>query len=138
MKILILEDDQERIKCFRDRFSEIKKDDLSLITYIENAQICIDMLSRNKFDFLFLDHDLDGRVYVSTDEENTGSEVARWIERNSDKLVSESGKKTRIIIHSYNEYGANYMLDKIEGSVWIPSVWEEPFFDEIKEELDNI
>jgi len=50
---------------------------------------------RSRWDLLMLDHDLGGRVYVPSDEPNTGYRVAKFI-------VEHSVAFDRCILHSLN------------------------------------
>lgn len=88
MRILIVEDSQERIDAFR----QILKGEI-VVTGSANA--AIDLLSRGGFDVLFLDYDLGER-------KDTGGKVARWLE-----VHPQPG--LRIIIHSLNPVGAERM-----------------------------
>ena len=66
MNIFILEDDIVRIAWFKKEF---KQDTLTINTDAEPAK---KILKKQKFDLIFLDHDLGGEVYVSSDNANTG------------------------------------------------------------------
>lgn len=59
------------------------------------AEAIITAIDENPDSYVFLDHDLDGRVYVPTFEINTGSEVVRKI------LINKPKIKT-VIVHSMN------------------------------------
>ncbi len=135
MKILILEDDGQEVKRipqFQQRILELnmKLQDAGLetatMTHVETAKECIDLLNQERFDLVFLDHDLGGQVYVNTNREDTGSEVARWISSNSDKM-----KNVQVIIHSFNVVGAKYMTELIPGSVYVPGIWAKDVFHNI-------
>ena len=125
MKILVLEDDQERIIQFVERFTEagIPSEDVHFAVDVKPA---IDLLAIHTFDVLFLDHDLDQRRMVGIDELNTGSEFARQL-----KEMKESGQIEEIpmsFIHSYNPWGAENM-QRILGrkSERVPSIWTQSF-----------
>lgn len=127
-RFLVLEDDPERIKSFKERFSEINQDHPNIADFVETAKNCIDKLQENEYDIVFLDHDLGGEVFVSISNENTGSAVARWIKENGEKIPV----KTSFIIHSFNPTGAENMEKLITGSVRIPSVWVKEIFSVIQ------
>jgi len=121
IKALVLEDDGRRISAFTKIFYKLKWD----YTFYREAKQVIDVLDAGliKFDIIFLDHDLGGETYVDTNEKNTGSEVARWISNNREKV-----KKIPIIIHSLNTVGQIYMRNLIPGAHIIPYIWEEDTF----------
>lgn len=134
IKILILEDNFERIEQFKERIFEFKdKNNIQVLTTItDSAKDCIILLKNNEYNLVFLDHDLGGEVYVDTDNKNTGSEVARFLaEKNSYYLNMH--KKTKFIIHSFNPSGVKNMLNLIKNSSYIPMIWtKETFHNNIK------
>jgi len=97
MRMLILEDAYERVKEFFILFGD--NNDLIIVN---NAKDAISLVTTSRFDIIFLDHDLGGKVYVDSDCENTGYQVA--------KILSDSiNKNTKIIIHSWNGMGVAKM-----------------------------
>lgn len=117
MKILILEDDPKRISKFKQNFIGRDVD----VTYVEEAIDAINQIKEHKFDILFLDHDLGGKVYEPIDDPNTGSEVARYINKNPIDSI--------VIVHSLSLLGKNNMLNLIKDSIYLPFVWEENVFN---------
>jgi len=101
MKIFILEDSVERINIFFTMFNGHN------ITVSNEAVTANAILDKVKFDIIFLDHDLGGQVYVDSEEENTGFQVAQH-------LPSTINNNTRVIIHSWNEPAACRMLYVLE------------------------
>ena len=99
MKILILEDSSVRIRIFKEKLS--RDHDLYFFNKVDDAKRALDTLG--PFDMMFLDHDLDNRIYVDSDEENTGFQLARYI--------AEKKLKSKIIIHTMNHHGAQKMLE---------------------------
>lgn len=99
--ILVLEDDEERIKVFRKLAPPHE------VTIITAAEMTISFLRQNAetLDVVFLDHDLGGEQFVSTDNKNTGSEVARFM------ASAECGLKPAIVIilHTLNPAGERSM-----------------------------
>ena len=82
-----------------------------VVTQAWTAQEAIEALRQNAYDVVFLDHDLNGAVYVdSFGEEETGYTVAKWIADNA-SLVNIG----RIIIHSYNQVGAQNIYNVLAG-----------------------
>jgi len=110
MKILILDDDSVRQREFSRRL--IGED----VAHTFTAKETIDQLKLNIYDILFLDHDLGGKINV-TSGEGTRFEVAEWIKENPDR------KPHHIIIHSYNPIGAKNMQQCLPGSVLCPGIW---------------
>ena len=99
LKILILEDSPERIRIFKEKLS--KKHDIYFFNQVEEAKRAIE--SQGPFDVIFLDHDLDHQIYVDSDEENTGYQLAKYI---ANKNIS-----AKVIIHTMNTIGADRMLE---------------------------
>lgn len=101
MNILFLDDNPKRVKAFRSEvpFAKIAYNAPDMIKLIKDQD--------EPIDFCFLDHDLGGEVYVDSNREDTGAEVARWI----------SAKKPDInvvIVHTYNPEGAAIMTSVIK------------------------
>lgn len=95
-KILILEDSQARINTFKEKF---KKDDVYYFDNVAEAIEAFELLG--PFDILLLDHDLDGLIFVPSDNKNTGYQFARFL--------AQKDVKSQIIIHSMNPIGAKNM-----------------------------
>lgn len=132
-KIFVLEDDPERINQFVDRFQELslRLSNLEASTnyvvdhdIVDNAKEAKELLEKNVYDLIFLDHDLGGKIFVDSDDDNTGSEVARWL---SSKPMNENND-SKIIIHSFNPTGADYMNERLDKAVRIPSIWTKELF----------
>ena len=112
----ILEDREERIKIFMEllerRFGENYK-----IYTSDNVEKAKEIFANNyPFDTIFLDHDLDGRVYVDSKEKNTGYSFACWMEENYRKSIN----KQQIIIHSMNTVGADNIRNILQNAEIIP------------------
>lgn len=95
------------------------------------------LLKKHKWDFIFLDHDLEGRIFVPFDHENSGSGAARWIAENK-KDISVSNP---VIIHSMNKAGARNM-EEILTKAKIPCqqkimVWHEAVYSELMLSLSS-
>ena len=99
MKILVLEDDKNRIEQFKKKLKDHEvvyfTDVAPAIKYIEDYGIT---------DVLFLDHDLDNKVFVPSNNENTGYQLAKF-------LVNGGYHCNQIIIHSMNGVGAVNMYN---------------------------
>lgn len=112
LRILILEDDPNRVKKFTQALIDHE------VSVTDSSKVCIELLKTKKFDVLMLDHDLGGEVYVKSGE-NTGYEVACFLEENPDK------QPTQIFIHSLNGVGAQKMNAAIPKARHVPFLWEQ-------------
>jgi hypothetical protein len=101
MKILILEDDDRRIRKFKENFIGAQL----FITHL--PAVANKWLDEEEFDFIFLDHDLADEHYLQDTacSETTGLCTAEYL-GNNPKLC---GKAT-IIIHSLNPNGRQRMM----------------------------
>jgi len=99
MAILFLDDDPTRCRIFR----RMQPDAI----IVNTARECIDQLRRPETWFeVHLDHDLGGQHYQDTAEENSGSEVVRWI------LMNKPDVRT-FVVHSFNGPAAIAMRDAL-------------------------
>ncbi len=97
MRIFILEDSKERHIWFRNK---LKDHDIDMV---ETAAEGVDLIQKNKYDRIFLDHDLGGDFMADSDvESNCGVTVAK-------ALAHSINKDTQTIIHSWNPVGARKM-----------------------------
>jgi CheY-like chemotaxis protein len=114
MRILILED-------MPDRISEFARNTIGhIVCFVSKVPECIEKLqNEGPWDKLFLDHDLDGKVFVPSGP-CTGWEVAEWLSKNSDK------KPPSIILHSLNEKGVNKMLELLPEAIVEEFAWQIP------------
>ena len=108
MKIFILEDDPNRMVKFMKELTGHRVD------HAETVDIGFAMIKADKYDLLFLDHDLGGAQMVDSSEENTGYELAKLI------TSSTSNKETPCIIHSCNPVGADNMVKVLPHAHRIP------------------
>lgn len=115
MKILILQDDINRVRIFNERL----KDHQVFIT--DNADVAIQKLNQDIFDYCFLDHDL-GNLQMQWDENNCGMKVVDHM-----VTIPQRLRHTRICIHSYNAPRARIMLDKLTQcgliAQYTPGAW---------------
>ena len=102
--MLIVEDDESRCDWFRRRLAAC---DLDVTCDVGEA---FELLARNEYDLILLDHDLREEHYFSDepDDERTGYAVASW-------LAARPGSQpaAQIVIHSLNHAGARRMLDAL-------------------------
>jgi len=95
--ILVLEDNQERMKYFRRAFPGL--------VWSETAADCITNLTQAEaIGELWLDHDLGQENYVNSNRPDCGMEVVRFLEQNELQL-----KINKIFVHSHNTYAAQQM-----------------------------
>lgn len=113
-RILVLEDNEYRIKWFRHHFAN------ETITIMEAASDAIGCLQSNEYDLIFLDHDLGGEAFVNEAHKNTGSEVARFL------AASKANINASYVIHSLNSAGADYMFNALINAGY-QFVFKTPF-----------
>lgn len=124
INILILEDDNNRVKEFRKRFVGI-----GVPVFVDTAQDAIDIIKSTAWktgDLICLDHDLGGEIMVEPTEQNTGSTVARYLAQNP--------VTSTIIIHSLNTPAVDYMEDTLcnTHTVYrVPFLWNKSVFEGI-------
>ena len=107
MKILFLDDDENRHKRFRQRMTS--KPFSPALT----AEGAIEILEDHPFkeivfNIVSLDHDLCGGVFEPSDEKS-GAEVARYI------AVMDNPPQ-KVVLHSYNEKGVAEMAAILWGA----------------------
>jgi len=112
MKILILEDNSIRVEYFKQLF---KHQYLHIYDDVHSAIVNCQV---NEFPVMFLDHDLDNKIWVNSEEENTGYNFIRLL------IENNLQKGALIYIHSMNPIGANKMLNLLKDNnrdgIWIP------------------
>jgi CheY-like chemotaxis protein len=110
MKILILEDDPLRQLSFKENLK------LHDVTIVDTSKFAIEKLKTEKYNLLFLDHDLGGQVYV-TSGENTGYEVAKFLEENKQHLPET------VIVHTLNPGGGDNIMRALPSAIRLPFAW---------------
>lgn len=124
MNVLFLDDNPVRRKMFRSEVPYAK--------IVETSAECINALCDSlcqddeDFDFVLLDHDLGGEIYVDSNREDTGMEVVRWIVENKPVI----GK---IIVHSHNVPASNRMVRALKNAGYKTS--QIPFRYKMDQEL---
>lgn len=99
-RILVVEDDIQRIRWFRDNLPADAE-----VHYIDIATRGVEFVKKNKYDMVFLDHDL-GNIQGM---DNTGYTVA--------KALSKTGNtSTEVVIHSWNPIGARQMVECLRSN----------------------
>ena len=101
MKILILEDDDNRIRKFKQNFIGCEL----FITHLPAT--ANKWLHEEEFDFIFLDHDLADEHYLQDTvcSETTGLCTAEYLGSNPNLC-----KKATVIVHSLNPNGSERMM----------------------------
>ena len=116
IKILILEDDKERQRAFRQ--SLIGADAI----IVEKADDAILELQKTAFDWLFLDHDLGGNVFTLSNEKS-GFWVAKWLSENTDRMPAN------VILHSLNPEGRKNMKAVLPRAIECAFAWDKIKFE---------
>jgi hypothetical protein len=102
--VFLLDDDPRRHRWFLKRFSD---DELVIAENVEDAK---KLLEENKFDAIFLDHDLLPHHYESNDHDdfaNTGYAIAEFFAEN--KHLQRSAT---VIVHTRNSDAGVRMIEK--------------------------
>lgn len=105
IKIFLLDDDVRRHRWFAKRFDG---DDLDISETVDEAK---EMLKENRYDAIFLDHDLLPEHYESNDHDDfarTGYAVALWLNENR-----EINRAATVIVHTRNADAAVRMVEKL-------------------------
>jgi CheY-like chemotaxis protein len=95
-RVFVLEDDINRINIIKKLWSKYAEFDIAT-SYKEAIK-----LFKNNYSLLMLDHDLGGKIFVSSKMENTGAGFLRW-------LIKQDFNGCDIIIHSHNPSGSQNM-----------------------------
>lgn len=112
MKIFFLDDNINRHTKFHE-WIETKCEQPDIIS-ASSANEATGILEKDKeFDVIFLDHDLGGKIFVSSKDPNTGYAVAEYIKKNDVKYK-------QCFIHSQNPVGAKNMKNVLEDAMLIP------------------
>jgi CheY-like chemotaxis protein len=107
-KVFILEDDPQRIKIFKIKLSQ---HELFFTEEVEEGKEIFENLG--PFDYIFLDHDLGGEIYVDSNEKNTGYQFAKYLH---DKDLTN----TQVIVHSMNYQGAKNICAILKTAQYHP------------------
>lgn len=105
IQIFLLDDDRRRHRWFEKRFDG---DDLDIAETVDEAK---ELLKENRYDAIFLDHDLLPEHYESNDHDDfarTGYAVAEWLNENRD-----NNRAATVIVHTRNADAAVRMVEKL-------------------------
>jgi CheY-like chemotaxis protein len=115
MRILVLDDNPSRIALFKEKLIG------AAVTCTKHIEECITLLDKDgPYDYVFLDHDLDGKIYVDPGP-STGYRAALWLHHNPEK------RPKQVIIHTCNEHAGPLMEQLIPNSKWLPAVFMVDF-----------
>jgi CheY-like chemotaxis protein len=110
MKIFFLDDNKERHISFKRSFPNAE------IIFAETANEAIEILSKGlDYNLICIDHDLGNRIFVPSEDPNTGYQVAKFLK---DKDI-----KCQIIIHSCNPDGAINIQSLLPKAELMPIFW---------------
>jgi hypothetical protein len=135
-RVLVLEDDAQRIAEFRARFQELERASgtRQLVRFVRHVGEAINELTARDYEVLLLDHDLNGTSGTDSAEVDTGAALVRWLAGGGAVAAD-----CRIIIHSLNARGARRMADDLGRAgisaecyprLWKSSVFREAFESE--------
>lgn len=116
MDALFLDDSQERTDTATALLGAIGY----RVAIVKDAKAAIVALEVSDFDIICLDHDLGGKTFVDSDNEDCGMEVVRY-------LVSRrtTPPAKQIIVHSWNAPAADRMVSDLRNAGY--EVAHEPF-----------
>lgn len=107
MRIFILEDSDERIKFFK---KQLLGENLFIAKTVEKGKI--ELSKHEHWDMIFLDHDLDGAIFIDSNKPNTGYQLAKYIKKNN--------TYSNIILHTMNPNGSKNMKAILKNAKIIP------------------
>lgn len=102
-RVFVLEDDPQRIRLFREALFHADA------TFAESCAEAIEKFAP-PYAVMSLDHDLGGKVFVNSAEENTGAGFCRWLPEKAPDMWSPV-----VVVHSYNPDGARTMMRTLAG-----------------------
>ena len=115
MRIFILEDNAFRMIKFRSELIG------HTIDHAETVKDGMVLVKENKYDLIFLDHDLGGEEMVDSYENNTGYQLASFIGSVfADGKDFTPNKKTPCVVHSCNPGGADNIARALPHAIKIP------------------
>lgn len=107
MRILVVEDNPERVKKFKRELVG------NIVDYAVDASAGLEYLVSNSYGLIFLDHDLGLREMVNSDDANTGYQVALAI-------ASDAKNTSVIVVHSCNPAGASNISRALPRAILAP------------------
>lgn len=124
IRIFVLEDDFQRIVRFKPAMIGL---DYTVAMDIDEAIAKFDP----PYDYIFLDHDLGGKVFVKSSDRNTGAEFVRQ----KGTLFAPA----TVVLHSMNPNGRQAMKDILtrDNGYTFPVI-ESPFGPQIVQFLEGL
>jgi CheY-like chemotaxis protein len=107
ISVFLLDDDRRRHRWFSKRF---EGDELYVAETVEEAK---ELLAENRYDAIFLDHDLLPHHYESDDHDdhaNTGYAICEWLSENTNYQ-----RAAKIIVHTRNADAGIRMIEKLRA-----------------------
>lgn len=106
-KLLFLDDRSKRMHAALERFSN----DFN-VTLCSNVKECLRLMSREDFQMVSLDHDLNGCDFEDPDSPNVGMEVVRYLEKTG---WPEGKEAPMFVVHSSNLFAAHLMVIRLKA-----------------------
>jgi len=104
MASLFLDDDKNRTDQIIKKFADIDEE----LVLTSTAKDAIEKLSsKSSWNYVFLDHDLGGEVFVDSGREDCGMEVVRWCLINKPQI-------DHIIVHTWNAPAGERMTEELK------------------------
>lgn len=108
MRIFILENNKYRIAKFQRELVG------HIVDCTDTVEHGTNLVFDNKYDLLFLDHDLGGEEMVDSFEDNTGYKLAEFI------ASFTVNKETPCVVHSCNPAGSDNIARVLPHALKIP------------------
>jgi CheY-like chemotaxis protein len=108
MNVLLVEDREARIEWFKKHINDCGME--TEIYSAVDAEAAVDLLDHEKFDIMFLDHDLGTVELMDINDEKSGSVVAKHMAEN------HPSPRACVIIHSQNPAGSQYMYQTLRAA----------------------
>ena len=105
ISVFLLDDDRRRHRWFSKRFDG---DEMDVAETVEEAK---EFLAENRYDAIFLDHDLLPHHYESNDHDDfasTGYAICEWLSENKNFQ-----RAAKIIVHTRNADAGVRMIEKL-------------------------
>lgn len=118
MSILVVDDNPQRVKKFRDQLIGIPT------TNLNTAHAANAWLEDHTPKIIFLDYDLHQHG-TPVKQSGSGGNITTWLCHNAKRF-----QHTLVVIHSLNRDAAQKMLEKLHknniATTILPSVWDDP------------